>query len=51
MPEFQLVEHPDSITPDLGSHEYIGVDTEFMREKTFFSELSLVQIATGDNIY
>ena len=28
----------------------LGVDTEFVREKTFFAELCLVQIATGDRI-
>ena len=51
MPDFQLVDHPDSIAADLGSHDHIGVDTEFMREKTFFAELCLIQIATGDDIY
>ena len=50
-PEYTLVEHPDSIVADLGRHEFVGVDTEFMREKTFFAELCLVQIATGDDIY
>ena len=51
MPEFTLVEQPASITADLGKHDYVGVDTEFMREKTFFAELCLVQIATGETIY
>ncbi|NIL94600.1 MAG: ribonuclease D [Woeseiaceae bacterium] len=51
MPDYQLVETPDSIVSDLGRHEYVGVDTEFMREKTFFAELCLVQVSTGDNIY
>lgn len=51
MPEFTLVEQPASITADLGKHDYVGVDTEFMREKTFFAELCLVQISTGETIY
>lgn len=51
MPEFTLVDQPDSITGNLGEHDYVGVDTEFMREKTFFAELCLVQVATGDIIY
>ncbi len=51
MPEFTLVEQPASITADLGKHDYVGVDTEFMRERTFFAELCLVQIATGETIY
>jgi len=30
--------------------ERIGVDTEFMREKTFFSQLCLIQVSTGSEI-
>lgn len=51
MSDFTFVDHPDSIAGDLGMHEYVGVDTEFMREKTFFAELCLVQVATGASIY
>jgi ribonuclease D len=51
MSDFTFVDQPDSIASDLGMHEHVGVDTEFMREKTFFAELCLVQIATGENIY
>ena len=51
MPDYQLVDTPDSIVSDLGSHTHVGIDTEFMREKTFFAELCLVQVATGDDIY
>jgi len=51
MPDYKLVDQPDSIASDLGRHDYVGVDTEFMREKTFFAELCLVQIATGTEIY
>ncbi len=31
------------------SAPFIVVDTEFMRERTFFSQLCLVQIATPDD--
>lgn len=29
----------------------IGIDTEFMRESTFFSQLCLLQVSAGDSIY
>jgi ribonuclease D len=51
MPEYILVDRPDSIQAKLERHDSIGVDTEFMREKTFFAELCLVQLATGEDIY
>ncbi len=35
----------------LSSQRRVGVDTEFMRERTFFSQLCLVQISSGDDIY
>ncbi len=49
MPEYTLVEHVDTIAADLSGQDIIGVDTEFMREKTFFAELCLVQISTEDS--
>jgi ribonuclease D len=51
MTEFTLVEHTDSIATDLGYHERLGVDTEFMREKTYFAQLCLVQLATPDGVW
>jgi len=51
MSDYILVERPNSICADLAQHQRLGVDTEFMREKTFFAELSLVQISTGASIY
>jgi len=39
-----------SIAALLVGVERIGVDTEFMREKTFFAELCLVQLAIGDRL-
>lgn len=51
MPEHILVDKPDSIATKLESHARIGVDTEFMREKTFFAELCLVQVSCNQTIY
>jgi ribonuclease D len=51
MLEYTLVDEPDSIAADLGRHDFVGVDTEFMREKTFFAELCLVQVASREEIY
>lgn len=51
MPEFTFVDQPDTICDDLINHDRLGVDTEFMREKTFFAELCLVQITDGENIH
>ena len=51
MPHYLFVDQPDSIASGLTRHEHLGVDTEFMREKTYFAQLCLVQIATTDDIY
>jgi len=51
MSAYTLVDRPDTLSADLNHHDRIGVDTEFMREKTFFAELCLIQIATNDDIY
>ena len=51
MPAYTYVDQPDRIATNFNQHSIIGVDTEFMREKTFFSQLCLVQLATRDDIY
>jgi ribonuclease D len=51
MPSFTQVDTPDALAGQLQELGVIGVDTEFMREKTFFAELCLVQIATEEDIY
>lgn len=51
MPEYILVDRPDSITTELNPHELVAVDTEFMRERTFFAELCLVQVAMRERIF
>lgn len=51
MSEYTFVERPDSICTELACHDRLGVDTEFMRERTFFADLSLVQVAAGGAVY
>ena len=51
MPEFILVDRPDTLCAELRGLDRVGLDTEFMREKTFFAELCLVQVSTGAEIY
>lgn len=51
MPEFKLVEHPVELAAVLAAADCVAIDTEFMREKTFFSQLCLVQVAFSEHIY
>ena len=51
MPDYLFVDHPDNISQKLTGHARLGVDTEFMREKTYFAQLCLIQISTPDDIY
>ncbi len=51
MPEYLFVDHPDDITENISGHARLGVDTEFMREKTYFARLCLIQISTANDIY
>jgi ribonuclease D len=51
MPDYTLVDHADAMIAKLDDFDRVGVDTEFMREKTFFAELCLVQVSTGDKFY
>jgi ribonuclease D len=51
MTAFTFVDEPDSITSELDGHAVLAIDTEFMREKTFFAQLCLVQVATPDRVY
>ena len=41
----------DAVTEAAKSAGLIGLDTEFMRERTFRAQLCLVQIAAGDVVY
>ena len=51
MPDFHFVEDPDSLVPELARLDRIGVDTEFMRERTYFAQLCLTQVATPRDIW
>lgn len=51
MPAYTFVDQADQILASIDDHKLIGVDTEFMREKTFFSQLCLLQLAVVDKIY
>ena len=51
MPDYSFVDHPDNIQQNISGHAQLGVDTEFMREKTYFAQLCLIQISTSDAIY
>ncbi len=51
MPEYTLVSERDATIAALDPCDVLGVDTEFMREKTFFAQLCLVQLATPEEIF
>jgi len=52
MTDFDFVDLADdqSLVSLVEAEERIGIDTEFMREKTFFAELCLIQVAAGNRI-
>lgn len=51
MPRFHFVEEPDSLLDTLRKHEQLAIDTEFMRERTYYAQLCLTQIASRDDIW
>ncbi len=53
MPEFEYVAPPsfDQLSERIAAVEVLGIDTEFMRETTFFPELCLLQLATPEKIF
>ncbi|HEY1724839.1 MAG TPA: ribonuclease D [Steroidobacteraceae bacterium] len=36
------------VCAELGAHQAVGLDTEFMRERTYFAQLCLVQLSFGE---
>ena len=50
MSAYTVVDQPDQAIASIEHLDAVGVDTEFMREKTFYSQLCLVQIAAGPEI-
>lgn len=51
MPAYQFVDHPDTLCELLQRHDRLGVDTEFMREKTYFAQLCLVQLSADSEFF
>ena len=41
----------DRLHTALSSQRRVGIDTEFMRERTYFSQLCLVQVSSGSSIF
>ena len=41
----------ERLADDLSSHESLRIDTEFLRESTFFPQLCVVQIGAGEHIW
>jgi len=51
MPQFHFVDEPNQLVDELRNLGRLAIDTEFMREQTFFAQLCLTQIASGDAIW
>lgn len=51
MLKYHFIDYPNKIVQNISECREIGVDTEFMREKTYFSQLCLVQISTRNSIF
>jgi ribonuclease D len=54
MPDAIWIDRQDelpALAHTLESHSFIGVDTEFLRERTFFPKLCLLQLAAGGAIW
>ncbi|MEQ9560981.1 MAG: HRDC domain-containing protein, partial [Woeseiaceae bacterium] len=49
--EFVDLKNGESISEELSASTLLGIDTEFMREKTYFAELCLVQLSIGPRIF
>lgn len=51
MTDFIFVDDLSAIRDQFAEIDRIGVDTEFLREKTFLAQLCLVQVSTREQIY
>ncbi len=50
MPAYTYVDRPEQAIEAIEAQDAVGVDTEFMREKTFYAQLCLVQVAAGEKL-
>ncbi|MGD9000679.1 MAG: ribonuclease D [Granulosicoccaceae bacterium] len=51
---YEYIDKPEQLQQlcrELGGCEWLALDTEFMREKTYYPQLCLIQINTGEKIY
>ena len=51
MPRFHFVDEPNRLVDELRSLGRLAIDTEFMRERTYYAQLCLTQIASGTDIW
>src|SRR5271155_611471 len=54
MPDAIWIDRSDDLAAlarTLGEQEWIGVDTEFLRERTFFPKLCLLQLSAAGQIW
>lgn len=52
--EYELVQTTEALKScceKLGQHHFIAVDTEFLRERTYYPILGLIQLATPDHVF
>ena len=52
--EFEFIQHKlklQSCCKDAAKHPWLALDTEFIREKTYFPNLCLIQFASNDKVY
>ncbi|MGB1311556.1 MAG: ribonuclease D [Leucothrix sp.] len=50
---YQFIDSQEALTEfvnDIRSYEWIVIDTEFIREKTYYPQLCLIQIAAGEHL-
>ena len=51
MPQFHFVAEPNRLVDELCKLGRLAIDTEFMRERTFFAQLCLTPIGADDDLW